>query len=226
MFDALNSSDMDEMVSYYRERAPVYDRVYQYPERQADLRFLESHIPEVLKGRRVLEVASGTGYWTECLSTSAKSILATDRESAQLDLLSTRHLKCPVQTRIQDAYHLDRLVDEGITYSGAFAGLWLSHVPKQRLNEFFCSLHQCLRPGAVVVLLDNSLAQCDQFPLIETDAQGNTYQLRELDSGSIHRVLKNFPAMDELKQVIAPFGQFRNYISLENFWLFQYTVRK
>lgn len=217
---------MDEMASYYRERAPVYDRVYQYPERQGDLRFLESHIPEALRGRRVLEVAAGTGYWTQCLSQTAKSVMATDREAAQLDLLSIRTLKSPVETRILDAYHLDRLVDEGRSFSGAFAGLWLSHVPRQRLNEFFCSLHQCLRPGAVVVLLDNSPAQCVQWPLTQADEQGNTYQIRELDSGSTHRVLKNFPALDELKRVIAPFGEFQNYISLENFWLFQYTVHK
>ena len=217
---------MDEMASYYRERAPVYDRVYEYPERQGDLRFLESHIPEILKGRRVLEVAAGTGYWTECLSRKAKSVMATDREAAQLDLLSIRTLRSPVETRILDAYHLDRLVDEGRSFSGAFAGLWLSHVPRQRLNEFFCSLHQCLRPGAVVVLLDNSPAQCAQFPLSKADEWGNTYQMRELDSGNTHRVLKNFPALDELKQVVAPFGKFQNYISLENFWLFQYTVHK
>ncbi len=33
------------MKRYYRERAQVYDRVYMYPERREDVRYLERHIP-------------------------------------------------------------------------------------------------------------------------------------------------------------------------------------
>ncbi len=217
---------MDEMANYYKERAPVYDRVYGYPERQADLRFLESHIQETYRGRKVLEIAAGTGYWTQYISRTARSILATDREVAQVDELLKRSYECPVDTRIQDAYHMDRLVDEGKSFSGAFAGFWLSHVPKERLKEFLTSLHQCLTPGARVILIDNSAVQCDRFPITGTDENGNTYQTRELDSGTTHRVLKNFPTLDELKQTTEPFGEFQNYIDLENFWLFQYKFKK
>ncbi len=213
---------MDDMANYYRERAPVYERVYTYPERQSDLRFLESHVAQLFNHCRVLEVAAGTGYWTQFLARSAKSVLAVDRESAQLDELQKRRFDCPVETRIQDVYHLDRLVDEGKSFTGAFAGLWLSHVPRQRLKEFFCSLHQCLRPGSTVLLIDNSPAQLQQYPISRHDQHGNTYQMRSLDSGVSHEVLKNFPSFDELKAITAPFGEFQNYIDLENFWLFQY----
>jgi len=217
---------MDGMSSYYKERAPVYDRVYGYPERQADLRFLEAHIQEMFSGRRVLEIAAGTGYWTQFISRSAKSILATDREGAQIDELLKRSYQCPIDTRIQDAYHMDRLVDEGKSFSGAFAGLWLSHVPKQRLKEFFTSLHQCLRPGARVILIDNSAVQCDRFPITSSDKNGNSFQTRELESGSRHQVLKNFPTLEELKQTTEPYGEFQNYIDLKNFWLFQYVIKR
>ncbi len=217
---------MDEMVNYYKERAPVYDRVYGYPERQTDLRFLESYIAESYTGREVLEIAAGTGYWTQPISRTAKSILATDREVAQVDELLKRHYECPVDTLIQDAYQMDRLVDEGMSFSGAFAGLWLSHVPKERLTAFFTSLHQCLSPGSRVILIDNSAAQCDRFPITSTDKNGNTYQSRVLGSGATHKVLKNFPTLEELKQTTEPFGEFQNYVDLENFWLFQYALKK
>ena len=46
------------MRAYYRERAPVYDRVYAYPERQDDLRWLEAAIPAALADRDVLEIAA------------------------------------------------------------------------------------------------------------------------------------------------------------------------
>lgn len=121
---------------------------------------------------------------------------------------------------------MDRLVDEGKSFSGAFAGLWLSHVPKQRLKEFFTSLHQCLRPGARVILIDNSAIQCDRFPITSSDENGNSFQTRELESGSRHQVLKNFPTLEELKQTTEPYGEFQNYIDLKNFWLFQYVIKR
>ncbi len=49
---------------YYRARAQEYDQVYEKPERQADLARLRAWLAPVLDGRRVLEVAAGTGYWT------------------------------------------------------------------------------------------------------------------------------------------------------------------
>lgn len=216
---------MDELGDYYRDRAPVYDRVYDYPERQGDLRFLETHLPEILKGCHVLEIAAGTGYWSHYISRSARSLMVTDREQAQLDVLHTREFHCPIRTRMLDAYHADRLVDEGMQFDAAFAGLWISHVPKQRRNEFFLSLHQCLRPGSKVVLMDNTRVQCDQFPILEEDEAGNTYQRRCLTEDNCHRVLKNFPDLDELKAMTEPFGFFQSYIDLTNFWLFQYTCK-
>lgn len=217
---------MDDMAPYYRERAPVYDRVYSYPERQLDLRYLESHAMRVFENCRVLEIAAGTGYWTQFISQTAKSVLAVDREEAQLEELSRRDFKCPVESRVQDVYHVDRLVDEGRSFTGAFAGLWLSHVPRQRLKEFFCSLHQCLRPGATVLLIDNAPAQLVEFPITRRDEFGNTYQNRTLDSGVTHEVLKNFPSLEELRAMTEPFGEFQNYVDLENFWLFQYRHRR
>ena len=44
------------MKAYYKERAPVYGRVYSYPERQGDLRFLEEYIPQQFSKLSVLEL--------------------------------------------------------------------------------------------------------------------------------------------------------------------------
>lgn len=52
------------MAAYYAARATEYEAVYAKPERQADLRLLEAWLPGVFAGRRVLEVAAGTGWWT------------------------------------------------------------------------------------------------------------------------------------------------------------------
>ena len=53
---------------YYAARAGEYDRIYQKPERQVDLRKIESWLQTTLAGRAVLEIACGTGYWTQFYS--------------------------------------------------------------------------------------------------------------------------------------------------------------
>ena len=67
------------MINYYARRALEYERVYERPERQTDLRNLEQVTAEAFPGLRVLEVACGTGYWTQFAARSAASILRFHR---------------------------------------------------------------------------------------------------------------------------------------------------
>ncbi|NJD89777.1 MAG: class I SAM-dependent methyltransferase, partial [Betaproteobacteria bacterium] len=76
----------DEMKSYYAARAPYYDDVYDKPERREDIAFLRQHLPAVFAGRRVLEVACGTGYWTQHIAPAASAMTATDAVAQPLDL--------------------------------------------------------------------------------------------------------------------------------------------
>jgi SAM-dependent methyltransferase len=210
-----------KMQSYYKKRAPIYDRIYSYPERQEDFRYLETYISEYLSGLDVLEIAAGTGYWTQFIRARANSLLATDTSIETLNIIGTRELSKPVSIQVADAYSLDGISDK---YNGAFAGLWISHVPRQRLNEFLRSLHQHLSPGAKVLFMDNTLAQCARLPLSHTDTEGNTYQERALDDNTTYTVLKNFPTKDDLLDATASFGKNHKHIELEHFWLLQYEA--
>ncbi len=210
------------MKSYYKARAPIYDRVYSYPERQKDLRFLEKYIAEQFSGLNVLEIAAGTGYWTQFIASRANSILATDAIVETLDQINTRPLSRFVSVKVVDAYSLNNISGD---FNGFFAGLWISHVPRQRLHEFLLGLHELTPSGASVLFIDNSSVQCKRLPVTHTDAQGNTYQDRELDDGSMHRVLKNFPTENELMDATKESAINQKYMELEHFWLFQYVVK-
>ena len=214
------------MKEYYQQRAPVYDRVYSYPERQNDLRELEQYIPAQFAGLDIVEVAAGTGYWTQFICKKAKSILSTDITPEALVQINRRTGDMQnVTTRIVDAYSLDPVeLNANRRFNGAFAGLWYSHIPVRGIPKFYQSLHGRLAPGATVVFIDNSSAQCDRLPLSHTDQDGNTYQDRELDDGTVHRVLKNFPTEKQLIEAASSYGENFVYIEYQNFWLFQYTA--
>ena len=66
------------MEKYYSKRAAEYEQIYQKPERQHELDWLRQRIPALLEGRTVLEVACGTGYWTQFIARAARKVHACD----------------------------------------------------------------------------------------------------------------------------------------------------
>ncbi len=212
-----------EMQAYYAARAPYYDAVYLKPERQEDVAFLSQHLPTRLAERTVLEVACGTGYWTQHIAGAVKSLHATDGIAEPLEFAKLRPGTSQTRFSQADAYQLP---DELGRFDGALAALWFSHVPINARAQFFKSLHARLVPGARVILFDNSEVQCLDFPIAERDADGNTYQLRKLNDGSTHRVLKNFPSEAELTTVVSEFAASWSYVKLQNFWLIEYEIHR
>lgn len=73
--------------------------------------------------------------------------------------------------------------------------------------------------------MDNNEVQLRGFPIAETDPDGNTYQLRALRDGSVHRVLKNFPKSSELHTLVAGVAASVKVRELQNFWLMECTLR-
>lgn len=211
-----------ELRRYYAERAPYYDAVYAKPERARDLAFLHEWVPAQFEGRRVLEVACGTGYWTPRIAARAKALVATDATAEPLAFARLRPGAEAVRFLEADAYELPESLG---AFDGAFAGLWLSHVPRRRLAAFLAGLHARLSPGAVVVLVDNNRVQLQDFPIAETDADGNTYQHRTSREGIAHRVLKNFPTGPELEALVAGAADEVAWRDLENFWTLRYRLR-
>jgi demethylmenaquinone methyltransferase/2-methoxy-6-polyprenyl-1,4-benzoquinol methylase len=210
------------MQSYYAARAGEYDRVYQKPERQADLRQIEQWLPSVLSGKRVLEVACGTGYWTQFIAPVASSLVAIDSAPENLRIAEQRVPAGNVLFQVGDAYALARTDRK---FSAAFAGFWFSHVPLDRQREFLRGLNSALEPGSKVVLLDNLFVEGSSSAVSGRDAQGNTYQSRKLSDGSTHRVLKNFPTEAQLRALAgAGLGRSAEYSRWQFYWAFEYLV--
>ena len=212
----------EDMRRYYAQRAAYYERVYFKPERQADLRAMEAWLVPVFAGREVLEIACGTGWWTPHGASQAASWLATDLNPETMAVARSKPLPACVRFSTVDAYTLAELGDA--RFDAAFAGCWWSHVPLSRLPGWLDTLHARLEPGARVVMLDNSFVQTSSTPLTRRDAEGNTYQDRQLDDGSAHEVLKNFPEADEAIAALGPRARDPEWLAFEHYWVLSYTL--
>ncbi|KTT18385.1 class I SAM-dependent methyltransferase [Pseudacidovorax intermedius] len=210
------------MQDYYAARAAEYDAIYAKPERQADLRQMEAWLPGMLAGRHVLEVACGTGYWTQFYAAATAGVVALDGAVETLRIAAHRLPDAPVRWLQGDAYALpvaDRVFD------GAFAGFWWSHIPLDRIDGFLQGLHRTLKPGAQVVFIDNLFVPGSSTPIAEHDSDGNTWQLRRLADGTTHRVLKNFPSRDALLAAVQPHARISAYRAWAHFWALSYSLR-
>jgi SAM-dependent methyltransferase len=216
------AASAESMRDYYARRASYYERVYFKPERQADLRAMEAWLPGPFTDRDVLEIACGTGWWTPHGARRATSWLATDLNPETMALARAKPLPACVRFAEVDAYTMQGLGAQ--RFGGAFAGCWWSHVPLARLAPWLELLHARLESGARVLFLDNAFVQTSSTPISRRDADGNTYQLRTLDDGSVHEVLKNFPTRDEAITVLGPRARDVEWIDHEHYWILSYEL--
>lgn len=218
-----DKADIDsDFRAYYAERAREYESIYAKPERQEDLTRIASLLPAWFAERDVLEVAAGTGYWTERIAPAARSIVATDINAETLDVARAKGMSPErVALVVADAFALDVIPG---AFDAGFAGFWWSHLARVDLVRFLDGFHRRLGPGARVAFLDNRYVEGSSTPVAWRDADGNTYQDRRLRDGSIHRVRKNFPTPDAIRAALGPAATETTVLELPYYWLATYTV--
>lgn len=193
----------NKMRDYYAQRAKTLEQVYQIPARQQDLREIQEKVGAALKGQRVLEVACGTGYWTERFAPLAESVMATDFSQAMLDIAQTKsYPDGKLQFSLTDLYDLPPAGPA--QYSACFAGFFWSHVMREEQTNLLTHLSKAAGKGSLLVLIDNNYVEGSSTAVARTDMEGNTFQLRTQEDGSRVEIVKNFPTDSALRKKFGP----------------------
>jgi ubiquinone/menaquinone biosynthesis C-methylase UbiE len=197
--------------------------VYDKPERRDDLARLHEIIPAFFVDRDVLEVACGTGYWTRRIAPRAHSVLATDLTVETMAVALANQPDWPhVRFERADAFALESVSG---AFDAVFAGFFWSHVRHSDVHRFLTGLHRRLGAGALVVFVDNRYVEGSNYPITRTDDEGNTYQRRTLENGTVHEVLKNFPTAAELRETLARAGATDvSVVELNHYWYASYVI--
>ena len=209
-----------QSIKYYQERAKEYEQVYQKVERQTDLASLKKILPTLFENKRILEIACGTGYWTETIAQTAKEILATDINEAVLEIARLKnYISGNVRFQCIDLWQNHRKEDP---FDALFGGFIWSHIPKQDLPRFIAHCQQQLKPGGLLVFLDNRYVEGSSTKISRRDSQDNTYQQRTLQSKATYEILKNFPRQQEFSDLLDIQQSRFEWLSLEYYWLAQW----
>jgi protein-L-isoaspartate O-methyltransferase len=165
------SESVCSLGDFYAERAFESDAVYREPQRQPDLARLRQLLPPLVAGKRVLEVAAGTGYWTQLLASTAAAITATDPNAEMIAIAAQRDLgPAPISLRTADPYDA-----AAGNYDLVFCAFWWSRAD---LQHFLAAV----RPGTGLVLLaDRSAVGHEQLTACLQSAATNL-EWTELDT--------------------------------------------
>lgn len=185
---------------------------------------LKQYYRDMLKGHAVLELAAGSGYWTEVVASTATRILATDVHANLVGVIRERLKDLPnVECQVADAYTL-----EGVqgNFTAAFAQYWLSHVPRKRLSSFLGNLHSKLQPGALVIFSDDLKYELEQVTR-RIDEHGDVQETFRGSHAAAGERIKNFPTREELTALVADVATDIKYDEYEpeHIWTLSYRLR-
>ena len=184
--DDVSVSDevLADQVDYYRRRAGEYD-VTAYGDVAAARARIARLVAEMRPTGSVLEIACGTGLWTEALAGLADTVTAIDAAPEAVEIARDRVRSANVSFEVADVFSWDR--DTG--FDVIFFSAWLSHVPTSRFEEFWRSLGDLLVENGRVLFIDEHVDEWEKEAYVPGWDEVVERRLRD---GSTFRVIKNF----------------------------------
>jgi len=159
----LSDQILQEQIAYYRARAGEYDQWFfrqgRYDRGATANRVWFAEVEKVVHALDifrptgdVLELAGGTGLWTERLVRWADTVTVVD---ASAEVLALNQARVAQPTRVS---YIEADLFAWIPprrYDTVFFSFWLSHVPPDRVAWFWNLVRSALAPGGRVFLIDS-----------------------------------------------------------------------
>ncbi len=213
------------MISYYDQRAFWHDQYMNY-QGIDKMEKLFSPVINIIKplitDLSVLEIACGTGNWTQILANKCNTVTAVDSSRQSLSIAQKKLRELNNITFVcTDAYSLDTL--EG-SFDAVFAADFFSHIPKNEIDSFLLMLQNIVKPKTPVIFLEMSENQYFREETNYIDNDKNRISIRELPNGESFEVIKNFLSEDQLQDIFSKFSSTIRYIKFDSLqrWMIMY----
>lgn len=189
---------LEEQKRYYAARAPEYDDWWYRRGRYelepdaltrwwADVAEADAALEAFAPRGSVLELAAGTGIWTRKLVRLADRVVAVDANRETL-ALNTDEAELVVADIFEFA--------PAETFDLVFFSFWLSHVPEERLDDFWTLVRSALRPGGRVFLVDNNVKG---DPVHKGRMRVDTgVERRQLSDGRVFDIVKHYRTPEDI----------------------------
>ncbi len=222
-----------EQARYYRARAGEYDdwwlRRGRYDRgEEANARWFADGEEVAVALERfgpagdVLELACGTGLWTERLLPHARSLTAIDASPEVIELARARVADARVDYVQADLFAWE----PQRTYDVCFFSFWLSHVPAEHFAEFWTKVKRALAPEGRVFFVDSLRSDLASAVDHQLPAPHEQVMLRRLADGREYRIIKSFYEPAALQRKLAELGWDACVERTPEFFLYGYAKPK
>src|SRR5215469_12827983 len=199
----MNSDILNEQMAYYRAQAPEYDEVTEHIE---ELKEAYARAKELLHQmgpyEQVLELACGTGTWTQVLLPMAHAITAIDAAPEMLAIARQKLGNAHVSYQQADVFQWEPRQE----YDLVFFANWLSHVLPKDLDAFLGKIFRAVRPGGHLAVIDQSAPFSEDREIMTEGEGGSLYARRSLRNGKTFTVVKVFYDVTVLQEMLAALG--------------------
>ena len=203
---------LQHQIEYYSARAPEYDQWFYRQGRydqgddfkrqwKSEAQTVRDQLLNAPRQTHILEMAPGTGIWTEQLIKLGDQVTALD---ASPDMIAINQAKLGsdkvtyIQTDLFDWRPQQ-------TYDMIFFGFWLSHVPADRLSPFLRTVYQALKPGGRIFFIDSQ--KLEQSVASQQDAKRrDDLQKRKVSDGREYEIVKIYYDPAQLTSTLSDHG--------------------
>jgi ubiquinone/menaquinone biosynthesis C-methylase UbiE len=186
-----------EQIAYYRARAQEYDATNGVGDGVAE-QLLRAMGPF----DQILELACGTGNWTQILATMGREVTALDAAPEMLALARQKTAPASVHFQQADLFQWEPTQ----SYDLVFFAFWLSHVPPDMLDPFLEKISRAVKPGGYIAIVDEYAPMPEERDLSRDGVGGQIYAERPLLSGQTFVIVKVFYDLESLRDRLASLG--------------------
>jgi demethylmenaquinone methyltransferase/2-methoxy-6-polyprenyl-1,4-benzoquinol methylase len=187
----VTDEDLAGQVDYYRRRAGEYE-VTAYGDFGAARTRIARLVAEMRPTGSVLEIACGTGLWTQALAGLADTVTAIDAAPEMVAIARDRVRSTNVSFEVADVFSWD---PDG-RFNVIFFSAWLSHVPMNRFDRFWELLRGLLAQDGRVLFIDEHVDKREKEAYVA--GRDDIVERRLRDGGTFH-VIKNFVDPERLE---------------------------
>ena len=204
---------IEQQMEYYRARAGEYDEWFLRQGRYdhgaelnqawfAEVEQVRAALAVFQPAGRVLELACGTGLWTQHLHRYAEQITALDSSSEVLELNRQRLDSDRVRYVQADLFRWE----PDASYDVVFFSFWLSHVPESHFAGFWEMVRRALKPGGRAFLIDSRYDPTTTARDHSLGGRDMTTMTRRLNDGRAFEIVKIFYEPARLESQLQSLG--------------------
>jgi demethylmenaquinone methyltransferase/2-methoxy-6-polyprenyl-1,4-benzoquinol methylase len=224
---------IQQQITYYSARAEEYDewfyRTGRYDRGEeinqrwfSEAGVVKSALYQINAVENILELACGTGIWTQELLNIGKQITALDASQQVIEINRRKLGATNIEYRLVDLFSWQPDAE----YDLVFFSFWLSHVPPTLVDSFLAKVYKSVRVGGQVFILDSRFEPTSTAKNHILENDGDIYITRKLNNEQEFKIVKIFYQPEELRDKLTQVGFHAEVKVTDNYFIYANGIKR